>query len=82
MFVDQTAVKSFELCQNKNTGDWTLETIDLSAYAGQTVTLRFRTPLNATGKSNFFLDDVAFVAKDNAPGENAFELFLPLTVKE
>jgi hypothetical protein len=81
VFVGQSAVKSYELCQSKNTSSWTLETIDLSAFAGQTVTLRFRTTLNATGNSNFFLDDVAFTAKDNAPGEKAFELFLPLTVK-
>lgn len=82
VLVGQTVVKSFELCQSKNTGGWTLSSIDLSAYAGQTVTLRFRTTLNAAGNSNFFLDDVAFVAKQNVPGESGFELFLPLTVKE
>lgn len=81
VFVGQTMVKSFDLCQSSNTNGWTLASIDLSAHAGQTVTLRFRATLNATGNSNFFLDDVAFIAKNDAPGENAFELFLPLTVK-
>ena len=81
VLIGQTVVKSFELCQSKNTGGWTLSSIDLSTYAGQTVTLRFRTTLNAAGNSNFFLDDVAFVAKQNVPGESGFELFLPLTVK-
>ncbi|HHW84582.1 MAG TPA: hypothetical protein GX400_00035 [Chloroflexi bacterium] len=81
VLVGQTVVKSFELCQSKNTSGWTLASVDLSAYAGQSVTLRFRTTLNATANSNFFLDDVAFVAKQNVPGENGFELFLPLTVR-
>jgi hypothetical protein len=81
VFVGQSAVKSYELCQSKNTSSWTLETIDLSAFAGQTVMLRFRTTLNATGNSNFFLDDVVFTARNTVPGESAFELFLPVTMK-
>lgn len=81
VFAGQTAVKQFDLCQANNTNDWTLERIDLSAFAGQTMTLRFRTALNATGNSNFFLDDVAFTARSTVPGESAFELFLPVTMK-
>jgi len=81
VFVGQTAVKNFDLCQTSNTNGWTLASIDLSAFAGQTVTLRFRTALNATGNSNFFLDDVAFTASSTVPGESAFELFLPVTMK-
>jgi len=81
VLVGQTVVKSFELCQSKNTNGWTLASIDLSAYAGQSVTLRFHTTLNAAGNSNFFLDDVALVAGSNTPGGPAFRLFLPVTVR-
>ncbi len=81
VLIGETVVKSFELCQAQNTNGWTPASIDLSAYAGQNVTLRFRTTLNASANSNFFLDDVAFVAKQNEPGENNFALFLPLTVR-
>jgi hypothetical protein len=41
--------------------NWHNGLIDLSAYAGQTVTLRFRNTTDASGISTVYLDDVTFV---------------------
>ncbi len=80
--VNQTAVQTIALCQEKNTGGWTAASVDLSTYAGQTVTLRFHAALNGTLNSNFFLDDVAFVARPGGDGGgSAFRLFLPTMLK-
>ncbi len=80
--VNQTAVQTIALCQEKNTGGWTAATVDLSAYAGQTVTLHFHAMLNGSLNSNFFLDDVAFIARPGGDGgESAFRLFLPTMLK-
>jgi len=76
--VNQTTVHTVALCQEKNTSGWTAATVDLVAYAGQTVTLRFHATLNGDGNSNFFLDDVAFIARPSGDGGgSAFRLFLP-----
>jgi hypothetical protein len=56
--VNGATVEGFDLCQSTNTGDWVQHTINLSSYAGMTVTLGFNATLNATNNSNFFLDDV------------------------
>jgi len=65
-------------CKEKNTSGWTAVTVDLAAFAGQTVTLRFHATLNGDANSNFFLDDVAFIACPGGDGGgSAFRLFLP-----
>ncbi len=59
---DETVVDVFELCEAHNTGGWVERTVDLSAYAGQTVKIQFRVVTDSSGNSNFFVDDVAFVS--------------------
>jgi hypothetical protein len=54
-------LKTYGLCSTRNTPAWTNGQIDLSAYAGKTVTLIFRVATDATYVSNFFIDDVAIV---------------------
>ena len=56
--VNGTAKEAFDLCQSTNTGQWVQHTVDLSSYAGMTVTLEFNATLNSSNNSNFFLDDV------------------------
>jgi hypothetical protein len=58
--VGDTAIDTFDLCQSENTNDWVEHAADLSAYAGQSVSLQIRGETNSSGQSNFFIDDVAF----------------------
>ncbi len=54
--------KTHILNSDNNTGGWVQGSIDLSNYAGQTVTLLFRVSTDNSLLSNFFLDDVSFAA--------------------
>jgi bacillopeptidase F (M6 metalloprotease family) len=56
--VNGATVEGFTLCESTNTDEWVQHTINLSSYAGMTVTLGFNATVNATNNSNFFLDDV------------------------
>lgn len=57
--VNTTTIEEYDLCSNADTNGWVKGTLNLSAYAGQTVTLAFQAALDGSGNSNFFLDDVA-----------------------
>jgi aminopeptidase S len=46
------------VCANNSSGNWVQKTIDLSAYAGQTVTLSFVFVSDESAESRLFLDDV------------------------
>lgn len=59
--VNNTDVRSVNLCASTNTGGWVNHKIDLSAYAGQSITLRFYVSTDGTTSSNAFIDDVSFV---------------------
>ncbi len=59
--VNDTEIDQYDLCTNTNSDDWVRATHDLSAFAGQNVTLEFAATLDDSGNSNFFLDDVAFI---------------------
>ncbi len=50
-----------ELCTPGNTG-WTEQSVSLSAYAGQTVTLSFVVTTDGAFNSNFLVDDVSLKA--------------------
>ncbi len=60
--VNGSTVFTQNLCATTNTGGWVERRLDFSAYAGQTVTLRFEVVTNGTNNSNLFIDDVDFVA--------------------
>ena len=59
VLVNSTVVWQTGLCQASATTDWTAGTIDLSTYAGQTVSLEFRVETDFSLPSSLFLDDVA-----------------------
>lgn len=50
------------LSNASTTGSWVTSTIDLSAYAGQTITLKFQAVNDASAPTTFFVDDVSVLA--------------------
>ena len=57
-----TNVKTYNLCTSTQTSGWVKTTVDLSTYAGQTVTLAFRATTDTSAVSNFFVDDTVLVS--------------------
>lgn len=57
-----TTVKSYSLCKSTNTNGWVNAQVDLSAYAGRTVTLIFRAATDVSLSSSLFVDDVQLVS--------------------
>jgi hypothetical protein len=62
VFVNGTAVKEYELCLDNETSNWVQQSVNLAAYAGQSVLLEFVVEADDSFNSNWFLDDVAFAA--------------------
>lgn len=72
VMVNSTVVSTFNLCQSTATGGWVRRTVNLSAYAGQTVRLQLRAETDGSMNSNLFIDDVSLTnaaATVNAPVE-------------
>lgn len=57
-----TIVRSFDLCDDTNTGGWVRTSVNLSAFAGQSVTIAFRSETDSSLYSSFWVDDVTLVA--------------------
>jgi hypothetical protein len=66
--VNGTTVNVYDLCTTTNTGGWVTHSVNLSAYAGQTVTLQIRVETDSSVNSNLFVDDVALQATASASG--------------
>lgn len=62
VLIGSTMVKQYNLCEATNMNSFGRAVIDLSAYAGETVTLGFTITTDNSGRSSFFVDDVAFAA--------------------
>ena len=60
VLVNGTVVDVYTLCTTSSTGGWVKHVVNLSAYAGQIVTLQIRVEADSSGNSNLFVDDVAF----------------------
>jgi len=60
ILINETVLEEVTLCSINNVTDWTLASYDMSAYAGQTVTIHFRAVTDDSGLSSFFVDDVSF----------------------
>jgi len=58
--VNSVAVAEYDLCDTNNTGGWVEATVDLSVYAGQSVTLQIRVENDDTFSSNYFVDDFSW----------------------
>jgi hypothetical protein len=59
ILINNTEVTYFDLCTDTATGGWVESTLDLSAYAGQTVQLQIRATIDSSFTSSLFIDDVA-----------------------
>lgn len=60
VMIDQIAINEIMLCEGHESNSWTKRTLDLSAYAGRTINLKFIVQTNGVLNSNLFLDDVSF----------------------
>jgi secreted trypsin-like serine protease len=60
--VNNVKVHEYSLCTANDTNGWVRKSVNLTAYAGQTVTFQIRVETDASENSNLFVDDVAFAA--------------------
>ena len=60
VLVNGTVVDVYDLCDTASTGGWVHHVVNLSAYAGQTVTFQIRVETDSSLNSNLFIDDVSF----------------------
>ncbi len=68
-FINDTVVDAFLLCAANNSNGWIMRTVDLSAYAAQSVTLLLAAFTDGVLNSNLFLDDVSLGSMEPvAPG--------------
>ncbi len=66
--INNDELASYDLCVASALADWTHQTLDLSAYAGQTVLLSFLVSTDDSLYSSFWLDTVAVNATDGSAG--------------
>jgi hypothetical protein len=67
--VNGAIVQSYDLCWSTSTHGWVKHVVNLSAYAGQSVTLRIQASADATLNSNLFIDDVGFQSTPSGAGQ-------------
>ena len=60
IFINGLEIDSYDLCQATNTNDWEQYNVDLSAYAGQTVTFQILVETDDIENSTLYIDDAAF----------------------
>jgi bacillopeptidase F (M6 metalloprotease family) len=65
--IDSTTIHTFDLCETENTAGWNNYWINLSTYAGSTVTLMFEVTTDSSYNSNFFLDNVSLSSDTTNP---------------
>ena len=58
--IDATTVDTYDLCSDSNTDTWVEGVLNLTAYAGLSVTLKFEVTTDSSGNSNLFLDTLSF----------------------
>jgi hypothetical protein len=77
VLVDDTEVFTISLCDDNNTYGWVTTTVDLSAYAGQTVTLQIEVSNDFSLVSHLLVDDVAL---EGGSGGGSYA-YLPLVLQ-
>jgi inhibitor of cysteine peptidase len=60
VMINGSVVAVYNLCSSTNTGGWVKHSVNLSAYAGQSVSLQIRVETDSSFNSNLFIDDVTF----------------------
>jgi len=75
--INNTNVQTINLCGSNNTNGWIQRTVNLSAYAGQTVSLQIRVETNSSLNSNYFVDNVVL---SGITGERY--VYLPVVMRD
>ncbi len=70
--INDTDLVTLDLCEQNNTGGWVQRTVNISAYSGTTVTLKFQVETDSSFNSNLFLDDVTL--QGGSSGEHYLSL--------
>ena len=60
VWANNTVLTSYGLCGSSHTNGWSRHSIDVGAYAGSLVTLKFQVKTDASIQSSLFIDDVVF----------------------
>lgn len=60
VLVNDALLDTYALCTDTDTHGWAYRALDLTAYAGQAVTVTFQVATDASVTSHLFIDDVAF----------------------
>lgn len=79
VYVGATVVQTHDLCSSNDTGGWVMGNINLSAYAGSSVALKFEVTTDSSINSNFFLDDVSF---EVSRASTQHEMMLPADITD
>lgn len=72
--INDTDLQTYDLCESTNSGGWIQQTVDISAYAGTTISLQFRVETDVSLISNFLVDDIILLSEDQS-------IYLPLVLK-
>lgn len=72
-----TTLQRYDLCSTKRTSQWVEGQVDVSQYAGQSVTISFATDTDYWYRSSLLVDDVALLSGDNCPASQAVEPVAP-----
>ena len=67
--VNGIVVDVYDLCSTANTNGWVKHSVNLGAYAGQSVLLQIRGETDSSLNSNLFVDDVSLATSAAAPGQ-------------
>jgi hypothetical protein len=59
-YVNNQLIFTYDICASNATNQWVLRTLDLSAYAGQTITLKLEYTSDETVPSTVYVDDFHF----------------------
>jgi hypothetical protein len=68
VLINAAQVDKYDLCAAVNTGEWVPHHIDLTGYAGKSVTLKIRVTTDDSNVSNLYIDDVSLQATPEPPG--------------
>jgi hypothetical protein len=79
ILIDNTEVQDYDLCMATETPGWTNAGVDLTSYAGQTVTLTLGVETDSSLASGIVFDDLSFESSMPVVQEPA--AFLPIVAK-
>lgn len=60
VLINDAPLEAYALCTDADTNGWAYRALDLTAYAGQAITVTFQVKTDESVTSHLFIDDVAF----------------------